>query len=59
MRYKCACCDNVFDEDELCEVDVGIGGYEYWGAKGTHVDVRTVSPCCESEDFTEEDENEK
>jgi hypothetical protein len=30
-------------------VDYGIGDYEYWGCRGTHVDLEWVSPCCEEE----------
>lgn len=27
--------------------DFGIGAYEYWGCRGVHRDVRTVSDCCD------------
>lgn len=30
-------------------IDNGIGGYEFWGAKGTHHDYQVVSNCCEAE----------
>jgi len=56
MRYKyhpedmpsgiCDCCG------EACSavpVDVGIGPYEYWGARGNHVDIQLLSPCCDAE----------
>lgn len=39
----CDCCG------EFCTPeweDFGIGSYEYWGARGTHVDWQLVSPCC-------------
>lgn len=29
--------------------DMGIGPYEYWGARGTHHDWQIVSECCEAE----------
>ncbi len=34
---------------EVCKIvveDFGNGPYEYWGAKGTHVDLQDVSDCC-------------
>lgn len=32
--------------------DEGIGPYEFWGARGCHVDKRVVSSCCEAETTT-------
>ena len=32
---------------EAITADFGIGAYEYWGCKGVHRDIRTVSACCE------------
>ena len=29
--------------------DVGIGPYEFWGARGNDIQLIEVSPCCESE----------
>lgn len=29
--------------------DMGIGPYEYWGARGVHTDWQVVSPCCDAE----------
>ena len=39
-------------------VDIGIGAYEYWGARGVHEDRRWVCPCCESElqEFCEDED---
>lgn len=44
--------------DDLCqacgqpsdthEEDVGIGDYEFWGARGTHVDWQVFSDCCDA-----------
>lgn len=46
-------------ECSVIDVDFGIGAYEYWGAKGVHVDIQAVSDCCE-DDWTEnEPENEE
>lgn len=48
-RYEltelCAACGQPA---ELIEVDFGIGPYEFWGATGVHVDIQTVTECCES-----------
>lgn len=33
-------------------IDEGIGPYEFWGARGVHVDKRVVSSCCEAETTT-------
>lgn len=30
-------------------VDMGIGAYEYWGAREVHHDYQVVSPCCDAE----------
>ena len=43
--YCCEC-------GEPCSVvwtDEGIGVYEYWGARGVHVDWQASSSCCEAE----------
>lgn len=29
--------------------DFGIGSYEYWGARGRHVDMRDVCPNCDGD----------
>lgn len=49
----------TYPGDDLCsacgqpavptKVDFGIGDYEFWGARGVHRDVRTVSDCCEAD----------
>lgn len=38
--------------------DFGIGAYEFWGSKETHVDERWVSPCCEAEVVKDKPDNE-
>ncbi len=30
-------------------IDIGIGAYEFWGYRGTHIQYEEVSPCCEAE----------
>ena len=30
-------------------IDMGIGSYEFWGARGVHRDIHMLSPCCEAE----------
>ena len=54
-----ACPANVELPQDLCsscgfpansiKVDFGIGAHEYWGSRGRHRDVRTVSECCEAD----------
>lgn len=41
-------CDGCGQPAEEVEVDYGIGAYEYWGSRGFHRDVRTVTRCCEA-----------
>ena len=52
--FWCSCCKQ---ECALHITDEGIGDYEYWGAKGTDVQLVLSSDCCDS-DYTEEDPNE-
>ena len=40
----CDCCGH---EAEPVKVDMGIGPYEFWGARGVHHDYQTVTKCCE------------
>jgi len=42
----CDCCGEACTAQPI---DVGIGPYEYWGARGNHVDIQLLSPCCEAE----------
>lgn len=42
-------CDECGEECTAIVTDMGIGSYEYWGAKGVHHDWAVVSPCCEAE----------
>lgn len=55
MKYICHGCEAEFDEP--ITVDEGIGDYEYGGARGRHVDLVAVSPCCE-EDYDIVDDEE-
>lgn len=43
--YICEFCENPCNG---IWVDYGIGEYEFWGSKGSDVDVLFVSDCCES-----------
>lgn len=42
-------CNDCGKECRAVMMDFGYGGYEYWGARGTHHDYRPASPCCEAE----------
>ena len=53
--FFCLCCK---EECELQVTDEGIGAYEYWGAKGTDVQLVLSSACCQ-DDFTEIDPKEE
>lgn len=46
MEIICDCCGHLAEETT---VDMGIGAYEFWGARGVHHDYQTVSRCCEAE----------
>jgi len=55
MNGLCTCCG------EKCVVivqDFGIGAYEYWGQRGTDVQLKAVSGCCEAEARTMDGEEE-
>lgn len=39
-------CSDCSEETFPKKVDFGIGPYEFWGARGFHKDIRTVSDCC-------------
>lgn len=47
-------CSECGQPAEAITVDYGIGAYEYWGMRGVHRDVQTVTECCEAS-FTEND----
>lgn len=51
-EYVCKCCEKPC---EVVAIDFGIGAYEYWGAKGVHVDIQEVSECCEDDYWTGEE----
>jgi hypothetical protein len=58
QMYFCTQCK---EECTLIQEDKGIGGYEYWGAKGFDTKLVFYSLCCDAEvttDLPEEDENE-
>ncbi len=42
-------CASCLMPADATTVDFGIGAYEYWGCKGVHRDIRTVSACCEDD----------
>jgi len=42
-------CTSCGERCELTEVDKGIGPYEFGSERGNHVDIRTVSACCEGD----------
>ena len=47
--------------DAPCKVivaDQGIGAYEFWGSKGTDVDLQAVSDCCEYTAYTDSSKDE-
>jgi hypothetical protein len=46
MKSYCAECHKECDTVEL---DYGFGSYEFWGARGTHSNIQTVSTCCEAD----------
>lgn len=52
-------CTECGEECSIKVIDEGIGSYEFWGARGIHVDKRTVSSCCEAEVTTENLEEHK
>ena len=42
-------CDSCGEENPHFKiVDEGIGAYEFWGARGTDVDLQVATECCES-----------
>jgi hypothetical protein len=42
-------CRACGDSCEVIKVDVGVGAYEYWGAKGNDVRIESRSDCCEAD----------
>jgi len=49
-------CENCGEPCEVITVDVGIGPYEYWGARGNDVRLAEVSDCCEDNVVEDDDE---
>ena len=46
QKYYCGECSK---ECDWVELDYGIGSYEFWGARGCHTNLQTVSKCCEGD----------
>lgn len=46
VYYYCTCCHEPCD---VYLIDEGIGDYEYWGSKETHVLMTPYSECCRDE----------
>jgi hypothetical protein len=46
LRFRCVRCK---DECGGMYVDNGIGAYEYWGARGRHVQMDLASDCCHAD----------
>lgn len=42
-------CANCGFECEVIVIDVGIGAYEYWGAREVDSRLEVVSDCCEDD----------
>lgn len=57
IRYRCCECGNVFDEDEILEVQESRG--EFWGFPCS--ETCSYSPCCEAdyEEFVEDEEEDE
>lgn len=49
-KYYCGECRKECDWQLL---DYGIGGYEFWGARGCHTNMQTVSTCCEGDVYAD------
>lgn len=52
MFYKCRCCNEMFDEDELIQNDVG----SYEDVRGTYLWIpcyQYTCPCCDSDNLYE------
>lgn len=50
--YTCSECRKPCN---AVERDFGIGGYEFWGARGCDVNLQTVSDCCDGDPLTPEE----
>jgi hypothetical protein len=48
MSYKFYCSE-CRKECQAVERDFGIGGYEFWGARGNDTNIQTVSECCDGD----------
>lgn len=42
-------CSHCKQECTIIGIDEGVGPYEFQGQRGTHIDIRAASDCCESE----------
>jgi len=52
MTYKFYC-GECARQCNAVERDFGIGGYEFWGARGNDVRMVTVSDCCDGDIFAD------
>lgn len=43
------CCTACGKKCQTKEIDIGIGGYEFWGSPGFDQRYVTVSECCEAD----------
>lgn len=50
-------CEQCNHECGTKEIDIGIGGYEYWGFKGVDSRKVEVSDCCEADYHESESED--
>lgn len=55
-KYYCGDCGKECDWQTL---DYGIGAYEFWGSRGVHVNMQTVSTCCEGDVFRDSELEER
>lgn len=54
---KMLICEQCNHECGTKEIDIGIGGYEYWGFKGVDSRKVEVSDCCEADYHESESED--
>lgn len=52
-------CSECGKECGVQVLDYGIGGYDYWGARGNDIQMCAVSDCCEGEVLESEPEPEE
>ena len=46
-------CGECAQECDAVERDFGIGAYEFWGARGCHTNIQTVSDCCDGDVYSD------